>query len=108
MDESTPDTAPRSDDSRPDFGPARPQRPGLPFLGALIVPILIFLLSQARIGPPGYLWREGGKMENGGETILTPLGQIIFTIGIMGGGIVGFLCGSVLDSLVRPVPPDRD
>ena len=50
------------------------------FVGALAGPVIAFLFSFTRIGPPGFLWFEG----KGGETFQTPLGRLIEVIWIVG------------------------
>jgi hypothetical protein len=93
MDASKPFDVPRSD---PSLG-GKP--PSYGSVGALAGPVLGLLITFARIGPAGLIWWQG----KGGETILTPLGQIIVSMIILVGAIVGALCGWAFEARYRPV-----
>jgi len=73
------------------------KRPSGAFIGATMGPLLGILYSQARIGSPGQLWSVG----KGGETFMTPSGRTIFVIVVVGGAIVGALCGRAIDARSR-------
>jgi hypothetical protein len=62
----------------------------------MIGPLLLLglLFFHARIGPAGYFWWEG----KGGETFLTRLGRNIFAIMFVSSGIIGAVCGRVIDA----------
>ena len=71
------------------------------FVGTMAGPVLGFLFTLTRIGPPGHIWWEG----KGGETIPTPLGRIICSIIIVAGAFAGALCGLAWEARYRPQGP---
>ncbi|WP_165226099.1 hypothetical protein [Aquisphaera insulae] len=66
-------------------------------LGLWAGPILGFLYSCARIGPPGVLWFQG----KGGETILTPRGRGILSVVFLAGSYAGIFGGWAIASWYR-------
>jgi hypothetical protein len=71
--------------SKPSF---RHQRLWSPCVGAFFGAILALLFSVSRLGPRAFLWFEG----KGGETILTPLGNIVRAIVFVTGAFTGSFC----------------
>jgi p-aminobenzoyl-glutamate transporter AbgT len=96
--------APRSELSAPDAGQERPTGLSWAFFGALMGPLLAFVLSFARVGPAGVLWRDG----KGGHVALTPLGRTTRSAAMIVVAIAGALYGGVvLDGGARRGPASR-
>jgi hypothetical protein len=80
----------------------RQRRGSLGFVGAMVVPAIMYIAwSYARIGPMGVFWVLG----KGDDTVWTPLGRLVASILIVVGGLAGAACGTIIDGWHRQPDP---